>query len=157
MIESRKPRESVSIPEEDIRRKAKEDTADVSRRALLKFAAGAPFNTLPPKAEPDGQPPAETTPSPEETIATIERLTGMPFAEFSKNFDARIRVPSPRGGTYVIHIRQMHQPAKDIERKISGQQEVLAAQRATEKLIESVVSANKLDGIFAEGFVEKDA
>src|SRR3989338_9198199 len=48
MIESRKPRESVSIPEEDIRRKAKEDTADVSRRALLKFAAGGgPHKPLP--------------------------------------------------------------------------------------------------------------
>src|SRR3989344_5375814 len=154
MIESRKPRESVSIPEEDIRRKAKEDTADVSRRALLKFAAGAALNTLLPKAVTDGQPPAETTPSPEETIATIERLTGMPFAEFSKNFDARIRVPSPRGGTYVIHIRQMHQHARDPKKQVLGQSDVAARQRETEKLIASVVSANKLDGIFAEGYVD---
>ncbi|MEK7480099.1 MAG: hypothetical protein AAB665_02300 [Patescibacteria group bacterium] len=150
-------KESVSIPEEDVRRKAKEDTADVSRRTLLKFAAGAAINTLLPKAAMDSRTHAEAVLSPEETIATTERLTGMPYAEFSEHFDARVRVPSPRGGPYVIHIRQMHQPAQDPERKIQGQSDVVARQRETENLIESVVRANKLDGIFSEGFVEKDA
>jgi len=157
MRESKKPRESVSIPEEDIRRTAKEDTVDVKRRTLLKFAAGAAFNTLLPKAVTDGQVSTEAVSSPEETIATIERLTGMPYAEFSKNFDARIRVPSPRGGTYVIHIRQMHQHARDPKNQVLGQSDVVARQQETEKLIEAVVRANKLDGIFAEGFAEKNA
>ena len=122
-------KESVSIPEEDVRRKAKEDTADVSRRTLLKFAAGAAINTLLPKAAMDSRTHAEAVLSPEETIATTERLTGMPYAEFSEHFDARVRVPSPRGGPYVIHIRQMHQPAQDPERKIQGQSDVVARQR----------------------------
>ena len=150
-------KESVSIPEEDVRRKAKEDTADVSRRTLL-FAAGAAINTLLPKAAMDSRTHAEAVLSPEETIATTERLTGMPYAEFSEHFDARVRGPVPaRRSLMSFTYARCISPAQDPERKIQGQSDVVARQRETENLIESVVRANKLDGIFSEGFVEKDA
>ena len=146
----------VSIPEEDAGREAGAKRTGVSRRALLTFAAGAVGNTFFPKAATNERPP-EGVLSAEEVAATIERVTGMPFSEFSKRFDGRVRIASPRGGTYILRIHQMHQPAQDAGRKISGQSEVVAAQRTTEKLLEAVIRANKLDGIFAEGFAEKDA
>lgn len=86
----------------------------------------------------------------------VKELTGMDAAEFSKRFTMKVKIPAPPGGRYVIHIRMMHHRISGVEAARDSEAEVRSSQRAIEPLVEAVVRANKLDGVFAEGWTSEE-
>ena len=80
----------------------------------------------------------------------LESITGETFAELSKKFEVQMLVEPDASEKYVIHIGQTHQHPGNAIFKSMTQNEVVKKQKAIEDLIQKIIKANGLDGIFVE-------
>lgn len=96
------------------------------------------------------------TKRPLEEMHTIERVTGIRYAELAKDFTITIPHKAGPEGKYIVHIGQVHaHPDPTLYRGMTYTW-TIESQKKLEPLLETLAKTNQLRGIYAEGVVDKD-
>lgn len=89
-----------------------------------------------------------------EQTQTIEKLTGLPYAEIGRKFRVEFQVEPDQHGKYFIHFGQEHQHS-DPKQRAENQDQLISVQQEIEGILLPTIEANNLTCVFTEGVTDE--